>query len=172
MRALPLHRHYVASALLFHAVEGAHWAGGAGAGAVARVTNGTDGTSKGEDARAFAARVGRRLAFENETLFDPAFFAALGRPGSPRRLAGCARVRVEAKRGPIESEFSLFRYDVTIYKEGVEGGADAGGGDGGAEAAGGGDSETAAVAAAAAARAARAGCALERWDELPRGDGG
>ena len=42
------------------------------------MTNGTDGTSKGEGARAFAARVSRRLDFENETLFDPAFFAALG----------------------------------------------------------------------------------------------
>ena len=122
VRSLPHHLHCVASTQLFHAVEGVAWEGGAGGGEVRQAAEPTrkpgaiDAGSSFED---FATRVAHRVEFENEFLIDPAFFVWLLR-GS-KRLRDCARVRIDAKRGDIDSEFSLFRYDVTLFKGGGNG---------------------------------------------------
>jgi amino acid adenylation domain-containing protein len=54
-------------------------------------------------------RMARRLRQEQELVIDPAFFVAL-----PERLAGCAGVAVQVKRGWQSNELTRFRYDVVL----------------------------------------------------------
>ena len=58
------------------------------------------------------------IKFEKELLVDPLFFLALPQSGL---VPGLAHVKLEMKRGIHHSEFSMFRYDVTFYKEGDDG---------------------------------------------------
>ena len=119
VRSLRSHDHFLASIRFFQALHGDTWRGGGhdpnGQDVVALDDAPNSGISVGSLGEAVAAA----KAKEKELLIDPNFFAAIcGAIDDPNlpRLEGCADFRIDLKRGDIDSEFSLYRYDITFWK--------------------------------------------------------
>ncbi|GAA3708023.1 amino acid adenylation domain-containing protein [Streptomyces tremellae] len=74
-------------------------------------------TSPLQTAEELRAAIGRQLQEERELCLSPAFFHRLAED-----LDGIIEVRAELKRGSYDNELSLFRYDVTLFVGGDEGG--------------------------------------------------
>lgn len=112
VRSLPHHAHFIASTLLFHAAKGEYWVGG-GRSEVKR-TPGSPAADPDKPCADLPDRVARGVLMEKELLIDPAFFVKLHEEGL---LKGCAKIQMDLKRGAIDSEFTMYRYDVTFWKE-------------------------------------------------------
>ncbi len=68
-----------------------------------------------QSARELKQRVLQRVRKEKELCIDPSFFKAFG-----AHLPGVSRVEIQLKRGHLDNELTLFRYDVTLHIGGTE----------------------------------------------------
>jgi len=124
VRSLTSHEHFLAATRFFQSLHGAKWRGGGedpdgnDVHPVHPVV-GEEGQRPQTTSSSLKRAVDEARAREKELLIDPLFFVAICggiRDDRLPKLRGCADFRIDLKRGAVDSEFTLYRYDVTFWK--------------------------------------------------------